>query len=448
MDKIFYTALNGQHQGPFSLSELKRMNIRKDTFVWREGWNTWMQAGETPDLQSLFELTPSLQNVAPQVMTFYVVNNGQQQGPFSVAELKSLHLARETFVWTAGWDNWKQAGDAPELADLFKTSPPPAPAAFQPASPQSTVVQSYTPQPSSPDTDDEAQDVSVVGENKTNRIFRIGGVVVAVIVLAIIVTHLLSDSDDESTALLDRLPAVEKTANADDAEMPSLPDDMAEYMNLPFSSANAAKIENWKKTTIGKLKKASPETFAKYNFGKLWKAEFTLGYIGSNYQRLYVTLGVAKKKSTTEYVVSGFSKVKTNLCDFSGVIKNIAFYERSKPYGEEYNKASKVGALVAEFVFAEDKSQKSAGVFHGYLITDWYIDAKGELIYDAVMLDADDWQNNQFLGEWLSYDGGTPKLVAWGDGRMPLSRDALDIGNNEVVINPKYIKNGWNDFGQ
>lgn len=38
-------------------------------------------------------------------------------------------LTRDTYVWTAGQDGWKKAGDVQELAQLFTILPPPPPGA-------------------------------------------------------------------------------------------------------------------------------------------------------------------------------------------------------------------------------------------------------------------------------------------------------------------------------
>ncbi|MBO4870422.1 MAG: DUF4339 domain-containing protein [Muribaculaceae bacterium] len=65
---------------------------------------------------------------------FFVIVNGQQQGPFTVEQLAELAITPETEVWCQGMDDWKQAGDVPELTSLLQqlqfqhhmdTTPPP-----------------------------------------------------------------------------------------------------------------------------------------------------------------------------------------------------------------------------------------------------------------------------------------------------------------------------------
>jgi uncharacterized RDD family membrane protein YckC len=58
---------------------------------------------------------------------FYIADNGQQQGPFSIEELKSKGIQRDTLVWTEGLDKWTKADYIPFLKDILKATPPPFP---------------------------------------------------------------------------------------------------------------------------------------------------------------------------------------------------------------------------------------------------------------------------------------------------------------------------------
>jgi membrane protease subunit (stomatin/prohibitin family) len=67
----------------------------------------------------------------PVEKVWHIAIDGQTQGPFSRATMGRMatdgSLSRETFVWTAGQDGWKHAGDVTELAQLFTVMPPPPP---------------------------------------------------------------------------------------------------------------------------------------------------------------------------------------------------------------------------------------------------------------------------------------------------------------------------------
>lgn len=67
----------------------------------------------------------------PVEHVWHIAENGKTTGPFSKARLGQMaadgSLSRETYVWTAGQDGWKAAGDVQELAQLFTIMPPPPP---------------------------------------------------------------------------------------------------------------------------------------------------------------------------------------------------------------------------------------------------------------------------------------------------------------------------------
>ena len=51
---------------------------------------------------------------------FYVIVDGQQQGPFSIEQLAEMAITPETEVWTTGMSDWQQAGDVPDLTSLLQ----------------------------------------------------------------------------------------------------------------------------------------------------------------------------------------------------------------------------------------------------------------------------------------------------------------------------------------
>ncbi|WP_424831197.1 SPFH domain-containing protein [Ruegeria sp.] len=69
----------------------------------------------------------------PVEHVWHIAADGQTSGPFSKAKMGRMatdgEITRETFVWTAGQDGWKKAGDVQELAQLFTILPPPPPGA-------------------------------------------------------------------------------------------------------------------------------------------------------------------------------------------------------------------------------------------------------------------------------------------------------------------------------
>jgi membrane protease subunit (stomatin/prohibitin family) len=61
----------------------------------------------------------------------YVSVNGQQQGPFTLDQLRAMvangQLNRQTFVWKQGMAAWAAAESVPEVVALFGANPPPPP---------------------------------------------------------------------------------------------------------------------------------------------------------------------------------------------------------------------------------------------------------------------------------------------------------------------------------
>ena len=70
--------------------------------------------------------------IPPQIQYFVAVN-GQQTGPFGLADIQqkvaTKEIDRNTLVWTEGMANWASAGDVDPLKSLFGSMPPPIPGA-------------------------------------------------------------------------------------------------------------------------------------------------------------------------------------------------------------------------------------------------------------------------------------------------------------------------------
>ncbi|NMM47660.1 SPFH domain-containing protein [Marinigracilibium pacificum] len=67
----------------------------------------------------------------PPALTFHVVINGQQAGPYDMNTLKQMasqnQFTRETLVWREGMANWAAANTLSELDNIFGSVPPPIP---------------------------------------------------------------------------------------------------------------------------------------------------------------------------------------------------------------------------------------------------------------------------------------------------------------------------------
>jgi membrane protease subunit (stomatin/prohibitin family) len=67
----------------------------------------------------------------PAAVEFFAVINGQQAGPYTMAQLSQLVAAgtinQQSHVWKKGMAAWAVANTVPELATLFNSAPPPLP---------------------------------------------------------------------------------------------------------------------------------------------------------------------------------------------------------------------------------------------------------------------------------------------------------------------------------
>lgn len=73
---------------------------------------------------------------AGAIAQWHISTNGQQAGPYTIAQLQQMvgsgAISRTTYVWKAGMAAWEQAGNIQEVAAIFGAVPPPPP----PSAPQ------------------------------------------------------------------------------------------------------------------------------------------------------------------------------------------------------------------------------------------------------------------------------------------------------------------------
>jgi hypothetical protein len=168
-----------------------------------------------------------------------------------------------------------------------------------------------------------------------------------------------------------------------------------------------------------------------------------IGFIDTIYHRFYIHFTTVTKntKNPYEYNVIGKTRVKNNICNFEGTIKII---ESAIGRYDDFPKYKR-GIVTCKVLLYEDKNQASSGFIKGELTTQFIIDEKGKLKYDALMLIADSYSNNDFKGTWTSYKTNKTKVCNWGDYRIPSSSN-LDIGAGEFVPADKYLQNGWQTY--
>ena len=54
----YYVAVNGQHQGPFEIEQLRTMGLTPESLVWNESMTEWTPVGNIQELSELFYSAP------------------------------------------------------------------------------------------------------------------------------------------------------------------------------------------------------------------------------------------------------------------------------------------------------------------------------------------------------------------------------------------------------
>lgn len=57
-------------------------------------------------------------------MKYYLIENDEKTGPFSIEELNKKDIYKETLIWTKGLDDWTEAKDIPMLKGIIDQTPP------------------------------------------------------------------------------------------------------------------------------------------------------------------------------------------------------------------------------------------------------------------------------------------------------------------------------------
>lgn len=178
----------------------------------------------------------------------------------------------------------------------------------------------------------------------------------------------------------------------------------------------------------------------KYDYSHLLMNNNILGCIG-NGQRLYIHFDtVYKDKEKAElYHVVGKTRVKDNICSFTGNV-NIS---RFKQVDTEYYPV-KHYKMIAKYEFKEDTKQYGAGIFSGRLESDFFI-YKDSVYMDEIINEGDGYCNNQYKGVWKSYKTNVIKKANFGIDRIP-DDGGLDVGCSEFMVDRSKQHLGWETY--
>jgi hypothetical protein len=112
---------------------------------------------------------------------YYLHNGTESSGPFDIEELKAKKITKTTPVWFEEMENWKYAGEIPQLNTLFIITPPP-------------ISPFYTPQPASKEERREEM-LQILGLSKSS--FFIIGVALVLATSTVIFNNIIENKEQE-----------------------------------------------------------------------------------------------------------------------------------------------------------------------------------------------------------------------------------------------------------
>lgn len=105
-------------------------------------------------------------------MEYFMIENGQQTGPFTIDQLAQKHITSETLVWAEGMSNWTPAWQVEQLKYILTGSPQPTP---PPYSPRNTQQPGSYATPQGGENQNEAADRNGAGNYTTETAGTGGG---------------------------------------------------------------------------------------------------------------------------------------------------------------------------------------------------------------------------------------------------------------------------------
>lgn len=176
----------------------------------------------------------------------------------------------------------------------------------------------------------------------------------------------------------------------------------------------------------------------------------SIGFLGDDYLRFYIHFTSVQKntKNPYQYLIKGKTKVKNNICIFTGTLTIKTAITVRVQDDPEIPQNIRAGKFTASINLQEDKEQYGSGKITGTL-------SKGFILMDGKM--ADDqllyygdmpYEGNYFEGQWTSYKTGKSKPCLWHNGGgWTKPQDLFRLGDDgDVYINLHYLKNGWENY--
>ena len=162
-----------------------------------------------------------------------------------------------------------------------------------------------------------------------------------------------------------------------------------------------------------------------------------IGFRGNDYQRFYIHYDSVYHKGNGVYGVAGRTRYRDTIRFFSGTLTLDSLRLNN---GEHLPKYGEFGSLYGHYQYEEDEFS-GGGVLSGKMRID-FAKVNGRYYYDAFLLIADGYENNQYEGTWSSRNLSRMEKCNWGDFRIPGS-EHLDTGTGMFIPHEECLDRGW-----
>lgn len=164
-----------------------------------------------------------------------------------------------------------------------------------------------------------------------------------------------------------------------------------------------------------------------------------IGFRGNDCQRFYIHYDSVCHKGNGVYEVMGRTRYRDTIRFFSGTLTLDSLWLNNEEYLPKYGE---FGKLYGHYQYEEDEFS-GGGIMSGKMSID-FAKVNGRYYYDAFMLIADGYDNNQYEGTWSSRNLSRMEKCNWGDFRIPdAEKMDMDIGVAEFSPDAAYLDRGW-----
>ena len=162
-----------------------------------------------------------------------------------------------------------------------------------------------------------------------------------------------------------------------------------------------------------------------------------IGFRGNDCQRFYIHYDSVYHKGNGMYEVVGRTRYRDTIRLFSGTLTLDSLRFNNEEYLPKYGE---FGSLYGHYQYEEDEFS-GGGVLSGKMRID-FAKVNGRYYYDAFLLIADGYENNQYEGTWSSRNLSRMEKCNWGDFRIPGS-EHLDTGTGMFIPHEECLDRGW-----